>query len=244
MNAAIPLFVLIHSPLVGPSTWRPVAEALANRGAEAVVSELHDDPGTALPYWEQHANAAARALEVLSPERRLILAGHSGAGPILPVIAQALARPVAAYLFVDAGLPRDAATRLDLLRSEALAIAEPFRQMLLAGGRYPEWSDAELQPLVPDAERRQRLLAELRPRGRAFWEEPIPVFADWPDAPCAYLQFSAAYTQPAEQAEQLAWPICKLEGSHFQMLVDPFAVAKALLNLIGLIERCTGTAAP
>jgi hypothetical protein len=32
-----PVFVLIHSPLVGPTTWSPLAEELERRGREAVV---------------------------------------------------------------------------------------------------------------------------------------------------------------------------------------------------------------
>ena len=33
----------------------------------------------------------------------MILAGHSGAGPLLPAIRQATGRAIAGYLFVDAG---------------------------------------------------------------------------------------------------------------------------------------------
>ncbi len=33
-------FVLIHSPLVGSLTWRPVAERLQQRGFESVVPVL------------------------------------------------------------------------------------------------------------------------------------------------------------------------------------------------------------
>jgi pimeloyl-ACP methyl ester carboxylesterase len=231
MPATRPRFVLIHSPLVGPGTWEPVAAALVSLGAEAIVPELHDEEGAGLPSWQQHAHFVARALASLPPDRGLIFVGHSGAGPILPAIAESAAQPVAAYLFVDAGLPRAGATRLDLLRAESPELAASLRAMLLAGGHYPEWSDADLRPLVPDAQRRRRLLAELHPRGHAFWEEAIPVFAAWPDAPCAYLELSRTYAQPAAGAERLGWPVRKLEGGHFLMLVDPLSVAEALLDL-------------
>ena|SRR5205814_8509587 len=35
-----PLFVLMHSPSVGPATWTPVAGKLARRGHEALVPSL------------------------------------------------------------------------------------------------------------------------------------------------------------------------------------------------------------
>ena len=33
-------FVLLHSPLVGPVTWRPVAERLRSAGHEAVAAAI------------------------------------------------------------------------------------------------------------------------------------------------------------------------------------------------------------
>jgi hypothetical protein len=35
-----PVFVLIHSPLIGPKTWLPVADELVRRGREALVPSL------------------------------------------------------------------------------------------------------------------------------------------------------------------------------------------------------------
>src|SRR6478672_5599041 len=102
-------FGLIHSPLVGPLTWGPVAEALAARGARAVVPDLRA-PTAGPPYWAAHAAAAAARLAE-APEP-LFLVGHSGAGALLPAIRQALGRPVAGYIFVDADPPQDGRSRL------------------------------------------------------------------------------------------------------------------------------------
>jgi hypothetical protein len=107
----------------------------------------------------------------------LILAAHSGAGPLLGGLRLHTPRPVAAYLFVDAGLPRAGASRLDLLRDEAPAFAEGLEAQLSAGGRFPKWTDADLRDILPDAETRRRLLAGLRPQPLAFWTEPLPVAA-------------------------------------------------------------------
>ncbi len=46
-----PLLVLIDSPLLGPSSWAPLAEALSDRGWEARVTvDEPDRPGR--PFWQ------------------------------------------------------------------------------------------------------------------------------------------------------------------------------------------------
>jgi hypothetical protein len=71
----------------------------------------------------------------------------------------------------------------------------------------------------------------LRPQPRALWEEPLPVIADWSRTPGAFLQFTSTYDVPARQARGLGWPYRNLDGGHFHMLVDPAAVATAVLEL-------------
>ena len=92
-------FVLVHSPLVGPLTWSRVAADLRKRGIEALTPALQqdDDPE---PFWKQHASSVAPALRALPSDRSVILAGHSGAGPILPAIRLEADRPIAGYLFM------------------------------------------------------------------------------------------------------------------------------------------------
>ncbi len=57
-----PLFVLVHSPLVGPLTWGPVAAELRGRGYAAVVPALRAGETADPPYWRQHVAAAVAAL--------------------------------------------------------------------------------------------------------------------------------------------------------------------------------------
>jgi thioesterase domain-containing protein len=227
-----PTLALIHSPLVGPVTWSPLAEELRRRGLSVSAPELGDDEGSGLPFWRQHAESAARALAAVDGPQPVVLTGHSGAGPLLPAIAERLKRPVAAYLFVDAGIPRDGASRLDLLRHELPEAAAQLQESLAAGGRFPQWRDQDLQTVLPDAGLRRAVLASLRPRALAFMDEPIPVFPGWPDAPCGYLRFRPGYAVPAAEAAARGWACREIDGGHFHMLVEPAAVAEALLGLI------------
>jgi hypothetical protein len=57
--------------------------------------------------------------------------------------------PAGGYLFCDAGLPRDGATRLELLAAEDPDMAAAFRAELERGGRFPQWGDADLARWSP-----------------------------------------------------------------------------------------------
>jgi pimeloyl-ACP methyl ester carboxylesterase len=226
-----PIFVLIHSPLVGPATWEPVRVELRRRGVQAAVPVLRDDAGGDLPYWRQAVDSVIVAMRGAPAGQPLVLVGHSGAGALLPVLGAQLGRPVAAYVFVDAGIHSDGLSRLEMMAAEDASIAGQLRAHLESGGRYPEWTDDQLQEAIPDDQWRAAVLAELNPRGLDFFSEPIPVPAGWPDAPCAYLRFSPGYGVPAGQARKLGWPVREIEGGHFLMLIDPETVAETILAL-------------
>jgi hypothetical protein len=228
-----PIFVLVHSPLVGPATWNPVRVALRRRGIQAAAPLLREDPARAVPYWQQAVESVVATMRGAPMDQPLVLVGHSGAGALLPALGTALGRPIAAYVFVDAGIHTDRLSRLAMMEAEDASFARQLREHLEAGGRYPEWTDAQLQDAIPDDVQRAAVLAEIRPRGLDFFSEPIPVPVDWPTGHCAYLQFSAAYDVPAARASAMGWPVREIEGSHFLMLVDPEIVADAILALAG-----------
>ena len=100
-------YALVHSPLVGTFTWQLVCEALIGQGFKAVIPALLDDPNSTLPYWQQHADSVARDLAHISNNETNVLVAHSGAGPLLPAIRQRLTHSICAYVYVDAGIPRN-----------------------------------------------------------------------------------------------------------------------------------------
>jgi hypothetical protein len=226
--------VLLHSPLVGVESWGSLPEALTRGGVEAVAVPVGGDdrPPFAGRYVE---GAVAGTLEAAPRHGPLVLVGHSGAGPLLGAVGAGLAasgRPAGGYLFCDAGLPRDGATRLELLAAEDAGMATAFRAELERGGRFPAWGDAELAPLVPDPAARAALVRSLRPRDLAFFTEPLPPAPGWPDAPCGFLRLSPAYDTWAGAAAAEGWPTAALDAGHFHPLADPVAVAAALLGLL------------
>jgi pimeloyl-ACP methyl ester carboxylesterase len=222
------LYVFIHSPLVGPLTWKLVADQMRQRGIDVVIPTLVDTPDSQEPYWKQHAESVSQALAQIPNDTPVTLVAHSGAGALLPAIRESLPNPVNAYVFVDAGIPRDDATRLDLMKSEDSEWAKQFQQDLENGGYFPNWSMEALRDIIPDDKLRAQMAAEINPRALDFFTETIPVFKAWPDAPCVYILFSEPYKSAAVEARALGWPTYELEAGHFHMLVD----AKAITDLI------------
>jgi hypothetical protein len=226
------LYLLIHSPLVGLLTWSRAAEEMRLRGLHVLVPSLNDSSRSQEPFWNQHARSVSEALVEIPRNTFVTLVAHSGAGPLLPAIKQSIPNPVHAYVFVDAGIPRDGATRLDLMKSEDPEWAAQFQEELERGGRFPTWSMDDLWEVIPEESLRRQMVAELRPRGLEFFTEPIPVFEGWPDAPCAYIQFSAPYQRPAAEARAAGWPTYEMEAGHFHMLVDAKSVADIIIHAV------------
>lgn len=225
--------VLLHSPLVGPVSWGQVPEVLLGGGAPVAVVSVMDDGSP--PYAHRYVATAATQVAAADLVCPLVLVGHSGAGPLLPQVAAAAragGRRVAGYAFLDAGIPSPGADRLTLLDTEDRRVADDLRGHLAAGGHFPQWSFDELAEEVPDPVARAELVASIRPRAEGFFTEPVPVPADWPDAPCGYLQLSSAYGASARRARARGWPVHKLELGHFGALNEPEEVAKALRSLI------------
>ena len=226
------VYVLIHSPLVGGLTWTLVADQMRQKSLDIVIPLLLDSSNSSKPFWKQHAESISQALAHIPKSTSVTLVAHSGAGPLLPAIRQYLPNPVNSYVFVDAGIPRDGSTRLDLMKWEDPEWAEQFQSELERGEHFPNWSMEDLRDVIPDESLRKQMVAEIRPRRLSFFMEPIPVFSGWPDAPCVYIRFSAPYEKPAAQARQAGWPTYELEAGHFHMLVDPATVTEMILKAV------------
>lgn len=224
--------VLVHSPIVGPDTWAPVAEVLRARSRQVLVPRLTDDD--APPWWAAHVDAVVTAVGDPDPSP-LVLALHSGAGQLADQLVARLGRAghtVEAILFVDAGLPPQGRSRMAQLGDEAPDFAIELGATLSGGGRFPDWTDAQLRGLVPDGERRLRLLHGVRRLPAEYWEEPIPD-VEAPPHRRAVLLLSGGYAPTAWAAEAEGWPLVDLAAdNHFLALADEVRVADAILGLL------------
>jgi hypothetical protein len=220
-------FALLHSPLVGPSTWRWVAGALTDTGHEVAVPDLRDAAVTG--DRDAVISTAVAAIAPGWPEP--IVVGHSGAGSLVPSVAERLGTSSPRLVFVDAGLPpcQGSATAggdfLDRLR--ALAV----------GGVLPSWStwwgDDAMALLVPDADRRRVLEAEMPHIPLAYFESPFAVPERWCESRGSFLLLSESYRGDAERSRALGWSTVERLGGHLDIVNDPEEIALAVVGLIG-----------
>ncbi|MBB5868359.1 hypothetical protein F4553_001738 [Allocatelliglobosispora scoriae] len=228
-----PAFVLVHSLLLGPLTWAPVAARLTAAGAGTVVPSLvdvtdADDP----PFWQRVVDRVHDAVSLLPQGQPIILVAHSNAGPLVPVLVHAARRPVVGCLFVEARLPsRTGPTptasleHLDYLRTKATE------------GRLPQWTtwwhEDDVAMLFPDPQTRLMVSAEQPRLPLSYYEQHIPVPHGWDDRPCGYLLFGSSYDHVAQDARERGWEVDRIHGRHLHQLVDPDAVAARIVAMTG-----------
>jgi hypothetical protein len=223
---------LVHSPLVGPGTWEAFAASAGDRGLDVAIADLRPALSEGPPF-------AAREVELVAAsvgQRRTVLVGHSGAGPLLGAVGDACGG-VDGYVFVDAGLPTPGKSWFETVPAE---LAAQVRGMA-RGGWLPTWSEwwgpEEMAELLPDPQVRERFVAECPRLPVAMFEEPLPCSPGWASRPGGYLRLSHAYDEPAGQAEALGWPVVELDGHHLSVVTEPELVIEAVLDLISQLPH-------
>lgn len=224
MNTSTINFLLVHSPVVGPSTWRWVAEALREAGHEPAVPDL-----VAAAVSGNPVSFAAAAVEVAPSDQPVVLVGHSGAGAVLPLIAGRLGSWPQLSVFVDAGLPP--CEGRCLAGGDFLGVLKEMS----SDGILPKWSqwwgEGVLEAIVPDEDRRRIIESELPEVPLRFYETPLDLPGRWCERPAAYVLLSDGYRADADRAAALGWPVHARPGDHLDIVNDGQAIADVLLSL-------------
>lgn len=216
-------WLLVHSPATGPLVWQGVAQALRARGITAYVPDLRPTLTTE-PGWAQRQVDIAVSTVDGGP---YVVVGHSAAGALIPAIGKRLG-DVAAYLFVDAAMPRPGRS----FAADLPELAQFVRDQSADGvwtRPWSQWWGDELDEAIADPELRAAFVADCMPLPLAMFEEPGPDGVP-DDAPCGYLRFSPAYD--LEEPRALGWTVVDRPGDHLDMMVDPAGVTQALLALV------------
>lgn len=221
-----PSFVLVHSPLVGPSVWRWVGEVLERWGFAVLIPALRGFADAGPPYWEPCVQAVVLACsEVAAP---LVLVGHGGAAPLIPAMTLALLGRVKHVAFVECSVP------------PLSGFAEPAPSWLrtrLAGlavdtklPKWSEWWDEDvMEKLIPNPGRRSVVEDELPELPLDYFDHVVPVPEHWSErVRCSYLWFDRGHYSDAARATKRGWSVRQLVGKDMAMVVRPKAVAKEL----------------
>ncbi len=210
--------LLVHSPLVGPSSMARLAHAA---GHTALLPDLTGIADRSPPRWPWYIEAA---IEAAGDRDVRAVVGHSGAGVALPQIGLRLGAPL---VFVDAVLPP---------ASGAHRASSGLLELVAANtghdGRLKPWLDwwpAEtVERLVPEPPDRAELRADMPRLPADFYAEPVAVPDGWTTHPSGYLRLSAAYDHELNEASERGWPSRSLDGTH----LDPFTRSARVLEAI------------
>jgi alpha/beta hydrolase family protein len=219
-----PTLVLIHSPLVGPSTWQPAAECLRRKGFPTSVPELTT---ITPPYYQTFAETAAATATGPS-----ILIGHSGAGALLPTIADRIGSNVLGAVFVDAVLSHPNQSWFD---TAPPSLRDHLKTLVQDDDRLLPWNEwfppEELIDLLPDEPTRARFIAEIPRLPLAYFTERAPA-TTLRTIRCAYLRLSEAYDDIATEAERNGWWVHRTDADHLAPYTQPDRIADLLIQAI------------
>lgn len=228
--------LLVHSPLLGPSAWGPVAAELAGDGYDLSVPDLSGILTAGPPYCGPQAEVIARSAAGEPP----ILVAHSAAGSLMAAAGTMIGQ-VRGYIFVDARLPTPGHSWMESAPPERAARR---REMADSQGWLPPWPrwwrDDALTELLPDQGVRADFVASCPELPLAMFEEVQPPAPQWPDAPGGYLRLSESYAGYAAGAREFGWPVIELESHHLAILTEPGRIAGSLRALISQLGAGRG----
>ncbi|MEO1058591.1 MAG: hypothetical protein AAFY28_16915, partial [Actinomycetota bacterium] len=218
--------LMVHSPLVGPSTMTRFARQAEHAGHQVALPDLTSIAAGQHSY-EQLVARAVEAAGDLSGS--VMVVGHSGAGVFLPAIGEQIGDDVE-LVFVDAVVPP---------RTGAHHTSEAMRGLLDAhtvdGVLRPWlqwWPNEVVDHLVPDAADRAQLEADMPQIPRSFYDADVDVPAGWSQRSCAYLRLSPAYDDDYVEAASRGWPTASIDSTHLGLFTDAARVFAATITLV------------
>jgi len=188
-----------------------------------------DYGGVSGPDW--YGGAAERVAASLGQCDAVVTVAHSGAGGLVPSVAERLGERLVGSVFVDAAMPYPGRCWFDTVSAGLAAHV----RALESDGALPPW-DAWFGPgaianLLPDPIALAAFCAELPRVPLGYFEALAPDLVGWAQLPAAYLQLSEGYAAEASAAALRGWTVRREPLHHLAMLSHPGAVAAAIADL-------------
>jgi hypothetical protein len=218
-------FFLLHSPVVGPNTWKWVSEELRGMGHEVEILVI--SPRATFRGWKE---VVEEVVAQVICEDDAIFVAHSGAGPLLPTIVDQSKARGSSMVFVDAGLAAPV--------TDTPLMPEAFLKQLSAiavDGILPPWSEwfgpGVMALLIPDSNKRELIEFELPRIPLSYFHGSVPPVRPWPADRNGYILLSDGYLGDAEEARHRGWPVVEMLGEHLDLITKAPEVALAIVQL-------------
>jgi pimeloyl-ACP methyl ester carboxylesterase len=236
-------FVLVHGAWQSNGTWdllAPLLEKHGHRVIRPVLSGLGTDHSRLSPDITLQQHVEDVSVELLRSSERVILVGHSYAGMIISGVVERNPAQVRRLVFLDAFIPEDGQSVLDLLPAE---IGTYFRNVARDHGdgwRLPGGEgQLDLWGLKP-GEARDFVRTRLCDFSLRCFEEPLRLPASWKAGIPATFVSGVAEEYPArpffapfaEKARASGWEVAELKTGHDCHVERPGEVANILLSAV------------
>jgi pimeloyl-ACP methyl ester carboxylesterase len=171
-------YVLIHGAWHGGWCWAEVARGLVQRGHRVFAPSLTGcaDRGHLLSpqvTLGTHVEDVVRLIEFESLDG-CVLVGHSYGGNVISGVADRLRERVGHYVFLDAGVPPDDATRWSWSQPHSEATRASRREQIQQAGRGLFLPQPPAQAFgITDASQAAWLEARLSPMPAGLYDTPI-----------------------------------------------------------------------
>ncbi|HUI97739.1 MAG TPA: alpha/beta hydrolase [Xanthobacteraceae bacterium] len=234
-------FVLVHGTWGGGWQWRPVAarlQAAGHRVFTPTLTGLGERSHLAAPDIDLDTHiddvVGVLACEELSG---VALVGTSYGGLVIAGVAARMPERIRTLVFLDAALPQDGKSMLDLVPAERRATVERLARE--EGGGYLVPTSLVLDTGIADPSERAAYLARMSAHPLRALQQPVRFAGRWQDVPRkAYV---LATLQPTHHfvdyhawaARTPGWSAHELASDHFPMTTMPRETADLLMALAG-----------
>lgn len=240
----IATFVVVHGGFGGAWEWSPVARRLRTYGHEVftpTLTGMGERAHLAAPDvgLDTHVEDVVAVLEMENLSG-VVLCAHSYGGMPVTGAADRVLERVGLLVYLDALVPRDGQSAVDLLPEWFGSVA---RETADGRGRVPMPAALEPPRGWIDEDERIRYLRRLRPQPLASFTEPIRLSAEVDRLPTAFVRCTRAVppgdpiAAMATRARAEGWAYRELAAPHDPQLLDPDGTASVLDELAASVSR-------
>jgi pimeloyl-ACP methyl ester carboxylesterase len=228
-------FVFVHGSHFGGWIWRRVADYLeskGHRGERPSLTGLGDRRNLLTPEVGliTHIEDVLAAVENHKMSD-VVMIGHSYGGMVIASVADRIPERIGRMVYVDAVVPRDGESLMDLMDTGTQAFVENLAKTAGEGWRLPLWSVSGMNLSTEDMD---LLISEKTPHPYRTFVDPLRRPAA-PPIPTAYVRFTnprmPLFDLSETRSRQAGWTFREFSAGHFAMLSHPIEIGELLLEL-------------